>query len=283
MPQYPLDCVEVGVAQSFCFWTGDTVLLLRDVHSSSLLARPARTENIAVVICLSWLGCPAMVSHPTPEVLMKIAQLLAQIGNGYVAFPHTPPYPTQPHPRPGNCMFLALVSLSVGNLINPQQLELHGTWSPLKFPPRNWVWVKCEFYVVQPGCCIHFWGLEQQTSKTNLRQGTPRAVLVLVLVLVTGAVNFNYAPTVEQSLLPRWQRGGSSQFRHLWGSQRVPSIPSPHTHPLTHRQIAIKWAWAWLKINDNGVSVAMCGKWLVSVEMENEASNRFEVQSNETN
>lgn len=213
-----------------------------------------------------------MVSHPTPEVLMKIAQLLAQIGNGYVAFPYTPSH-TQPHPRPGNCMFLALVSLSVGNLINPQQLELHGTWAPLKFPPWNWVWVKCEFYVALPGCCINFWGLEQQTSKTNLRQGTPRAVLVLV----TGAVNFNYAPTVEQSLLLRWQRGVR---RNL---DTFEEVREPHI--LTHRQIDIKWAWAWLKINDNGGSVAMCGKWLVlvSVEMENEASNRFEVQSNETN
>lgn len=73
----------------------------------------ARTENIAVVICLSSLGCPDSGSRwlrlmpccsATAEVLMKMAQLSAQIASVYPVC--IPWIRTFAHPRAANCMFL---------------------------------------------------------------------------------------------------------------------------------------------------------------------------------
>lgn len=105
-------------------------------------------------------------------------------------------------------------------------------------------------------------------------------------VRVTGAVNFNYAHSSAHKLLLLWQRGASiwtpfpirSTRPHSTQTSRHPFALTSHIH--IHNQIAIKWAKAWLRINDNGVSVAMCGKWAGGGKW---SLNRSEVQSNKTN
>lgn len=171
------------------------------------------------------------------------------------------------------------VRLIACSLINPKQsvglLHVALCWAfKAKLPAQNRVKVKCEFYVGPPPATV--WCINFETGK----QAKP------ICVRVTGAVNFNYAHSSAHKLLLLWQRGASiwtpfpirSTRPHSTQTSRHPFALTSHIH--IHNQIAIKWAKAWLRINDNGVSVAMCGKWAGGGKW---SLNRSEVQSNKTN